>query len=84
MQAGAQKRDIIIAFMDTSSLRKFEDSKGWKVGVDGSVVLVDAGGGTSVDLTTIKEPIVGFVVGQKGLMVGVSIDGSKITKREAK
>jgi lipid-binding SYLF domain-containing protein len=79
-QAGGQKRDIIMAFMDADSLKKFRDSDGWKAGVDGSVALINVGAGASVDLTRIKEPIVGFVVGQKGLMAGVSIDGSKITK----
>ena len=36
--------------------------------------------GAKVDLTKINEPIVGYVVGQSGLMAGVSLDGSKITK----
>lgn len=79
-QAGGQKRDIIIAFMDAASLKKFEASDGWKAGVDGSVALIDTGAGAAIDVTRIKEPIVGFVVGQKGLMAGVSVDGSKITK----
>jgi lipid-binding SYLF domain-containing protein len=38
------------------------------------------GAGAAIDVTKIKEPIVGFVVGQKGLMAGVSVDGSKITR----
>lgn len=80
LQAGGQKRDIIIAFMDSASLKKFEASDGWKAGVDGSVALINVGAGAAVDITKIKEPIVGFVVGQKGLMAGVSVDGSKITK----
>ena len=80
LQAGGQKRDIIIAFMDAASLKKFEASDGWKAGVDGSVALIDVGAGAAIDITKIKEPIVGFVVGQKGLMAGVSVDGSKITR----
>jgi len=79
-QAGGQKRDIILAFMDAASLKKFEASDGWKAGVDGSVALINVGAGAAIDVTKIKEPIVGFVVGQKGLMAGVSVDGSKITK----
>lgn len=79
-QAGGQKRDIIIAFMDADSLKKFQASDGWKAGVDGSVTLIDVGAGAAIDVTKIKQPIVGFMVGQKGLMAGVSIDGSKITK----
>lgn len=80
LQAGGQKRDIIIAFMDAASLKKFQESEGWKAGVDGSVALINVGAGAAVDVTKIKEPIVGFVVGQKGLMAGISVDGSKITK----
>lgn len=80
LQAGGQKRDIIIAFMDSASLKKFEASDGWKAGVDGSVALINVGAGAAIDVTKIKDPIVGFVVGQKGLMAGVSVDGSKITK----
>lgn len=79
-QAGGQKRDIIIAFMDPASLRKFEQSEGWKAGVDGSITLIEQGVGANIDVSKIKEPIVAFVVGQKGLMAGVSVDGSKITR----
>ena len=82
LQAGAQKRDIIIAFMDDASLTKFQTSDGWKVGADGSVTLIDVGATGQVDFKSINKPIVGFVVGEKGLMAGVSIDGSKITKVE--
>lgn len=82
LQAGAQKRDIIMAFMDKESLKKFEDSDGWKVGADGSVALINVGAGATVDITKIKEPVVAFVVGQSGLMAGVSLDGSKITREK--
>lgn len=82
LQAGAQKRDIIMAFMDQESLKKFEASDGWKVGADGSVALINVGAGATVDITKIKEPVVGFVVGQSGLMAGVSLDGSKITREK--
>lgn len=84
LQAGAVKRDIIIAFLDTAELKKFRDSQGWKVGADGSVTLIDVGAGKTVDLAKLKAPIVGFTVGQKGLMAGISLDGSKISKIEPK
>jgi lipid-binding SYLF domain-containing protein len=80
LQAGAQKRDIVIAFMDDVSLTKFQTSDGWKVGADGSVTLIDVGATGQVDFKSINKPIVGFVVGEKGLMAGISLDGSKITK----
>ena len=79
-QAGGQSRDIIMAFLDADALKKFEASDGWKVGADGSVTLINVGAEGTIDSATLKKPIVGFVVGQKGLMAGISLDGSKITK----
>jgi lipid-binding SYLF domain-containing protein len=79
-QAGGQKRDIILVFLDSAALQSFRESSGWKVGADGTVTLIDVGASGSIDSATLKKPIVGFVVGQKGLMAGVSLDGSKITK----
>jgi lipid-binding SYLF domain-containing protein len=82
LQAGGQKRDIIMVFLDATALKKFQDSNGWKAGADGTVTLIDTGASGSIDSATLKQPIVGFIVGQKGLMAGVSLDGSKITKLE--
>jgi len=79
-QIGAQKKDIIIVFMEDQALGKFRESKGWKAGVDGSVALIDIGAGKTIDTDNIKAPIVGFIVGQKGLMVNLTLEGSKITK----
>jgi lipid-binding SYLF domain-containing protein len=80
LQFGAQKKDVIIVFMEEQALKKFRDSSGWKAGVDGSVALIDIGAGKSIDSTNIKDPIVGFIVGQKGLMYNLTLEGSKISK----
>jgi lipid-binding SYLF domain-containing protein len=80
LQFGAQKKDVIIVFMEDQALKKFRESSGWKAGVDGSVALIDIGAGKSIDNTNIKDPIVGFVVGQKGLMYNLTLEGSKISK----
>lgn len=80
LQFGAQKKDVIIVFMEAQALKKFQESSGWKAGIDGSVALIDIGAGKSIDSTNIKDPIVGFVVGQKGLMYNLTLEGSKITK----
>jgi len=79
-QLGAQAKTIVIVFTDESALDKFRASEGWKVGVDGSVALVDLGIGKAVDTTNIKEPVLGFVFGQKGLMYNLTLEGSKFTK----
>jgi lipid-binding SYLF domain-containing protein len=80
LQLGAQRKDIILVFLQRDALTKFRASNGWKVGVDGSVVLIDVGADASIDTTTLNKPIVGFVVGQKGLMYNLTLEGSKISK----
>lgn len=79
-QLGAQAKSIIILFMQEEALKKFRDSEGWKVGVDGSVALVDIGAGKELSTQTIKDPIVGFIFDQKGLMYNLTLEGSKFTK----
>jgi lipid-binding SYLF domain-containing protein len=79
-QLGAQAKSIVIAFMTKESLDKFRNSAGWKVGVDGSVALIDIGAGKAIDSTSINDPVVGFVFGSKGLMYNLTLEGSKITK----
>jgi lipid-binding SYLF domain-containing protein len=79
-QFGAQSKNLIIIFMDEGALTKFRDSLGWEAGVDGSVAVIDLGAGGSVDSHNIRHPIVGFVFGLKGLMVNLSLEGSKFTK----
>ena len=79
-QFGAQKKTVMLIFMQKEALKKFRTSSGWKAGVDGSVALITVGAGGSIDTTKIKDPIVGFVFGQKGLMYNLTLEGSKFTK----
>lgn len=77
---GAEQMDIIIAFMTEDALRQFKKIKGWEVGVDGNVALIDVGGGKRLDTTSLKDPVVAFVFSAKGLMLDVSLKGAKFTK----
>ena len=79
-QAGAQAKSIVIAFMTQDALDKFRNSNGWKAGVDGSVALIDVGIGKAIDSTNIKDPVIGFIFGAKGLMYNLTLEGSKFTK----
>ena len=79
-QLGAQAKAILIAFMTQDSLEKFQRSSGWKVGVDGSVALIDIGAGKAIDTGNIKDPVVGFVFNSKGLMYNLTLEGSKFSK----
>jgi len=80
LQLGAQAKSIVIVFMTSAALDKFRNSSGWKVGVDGSVALIDIGAGKSIDSQNVKDPVVGFVFGSKGLMYNLTLEGSKISK----
>jgi lipid-binding SYLF domain-containing protein len=79
-QAGAQAKSIVIAFLTPSSLEQFRQANGWKVGIDGSVALIDVGAGKTIDTDNIRDPVVGFVFGSKGLMYNLTFEGSKFTK----
>ena len=80
LQIGAQKKNIIIVFMEEGALKNFRASAGWKVGVDGSVAAINVGAGASVDSTQVKETIVSVIFGQKGLMANATLEGAKLTK----
>ncbi len=80
LQLGAQAKSVVIVFMTKDSLKKFRDSNGWKVGIDGSVALVDIGAGKTIDSQNISDPVVGFIFGSKGLMYNLTLEGSKFTK----
>jgi lipid-binding SYLF domain-containing protein len=66
--------------MTKDALEKFQNSEGWKVGVDGSVALIDMGAGKTIDTHNIKDPVVGFIFGSKGLMYNLTLEGSKFSK----
>jgi lipid-binding SYLF domain-containing protein len=80
LQLGAQAKSIVIAFMTRESLDKFRNSEGWKVGVDGSVALIDIGAGKTIDSNNVRDPVVGFIFGSKGLMYNLTLEGSKFSK----
>lgn len=79
-QLGAQAKSIVIAFLTRESLDKFRNSNGWKVGVDGSIALIDLGAGKTIDSDNVRDPVVGFIFGSKGLMYNLTLEGSKFSK----
>lgn len=79
-QLGAQRKSLVIAFMTDESLYHFRNSSGWKVGVDGSVALLEWGVGEDINTTDISSPVVGFVFNNEGLMYNLTLEGAKFTK----
>lgn len=79
-QLGAQAKSIVIVFMTREALERFRKSDGWRVGVDGSVALIDIGAGKTIDSDNVRDPVVGFIYGSKGLMYNLTLEGTKFTK----
>jgi len=77
--AGAESKAVFILFMNEESLEKFRASKGWTVGADASVTLVNVGANAQVDSATAQQAIIGYVLTNGGLMANVSLEGTKIT-----
>jgi lipid-binding SYLF domain-containing protein len=80
LQAGGQKFGYAMFFMTDGALEYLKSSKGWEVGVGPSIVVVDEGVARSLTTSTAKESIYVFFFGQKGLMGGLGIQGSKISE----
>lgn len=79
-QAGAQSKAVVLLFMTDEALEKFRASNGWTAGVDATVAVANVGANGSIDTNTARQPIVGFVLNNAGLMAGVSLEGAKISK----
>ncbi len=79
-QLGAQKKSIIVLFMQPEALNKFRSSEGWKAGVDASIAVVAVGAGGDLDSSKLNQPILGFILDQKGLMYNLTLEGAKFTK----
>ena len=80
IQLGVGAKDLVILFFDDEAMDDFLYSSGWQAGVDGAVALWTMGAGGSIDTTESQDPIVGFVFGHKGIIAGVSFEGTKFTK----
>jgi len=80
LQAGAQKFGYALFLMNDAALKYLDKSEGWELGVGPSIVIVDVGVAKSLTTTTARSDVYAFIFDQKGLMAGIGIQGSKITK----
>lgn len=80
LQIGAQSFGYALYFMDAKALEYLDRSDGWEVGVGPSLVLLDKGAAQTFSTTTAKDDIYAFTFDQQGLMAGIGIEGSKVTR----
>lgn len=80
LQAGAQAYGYAVFLMTKKAEDYVHNTKGWEIGVGPTVVVVDAGVARNLSTSTLKDDAYAFIFDQKGLMAGVSIEGSKVTR----
>jgi len=80
LQAGAQEFGYAMFLMTVAARDYIDTSNGWEVGVGPTIVVVDEGAAKSLTTTTLKDDVYAFIFSQKGMMAGIGIQGSKITK----
>ncbi len=80
LQIGAQKYGYALFLMSDSTVDYFNRSNGWEAGVGPTITVVDKAAAGSATSTTLQSDIYAFFFSQKGLMGGLGIQGTKISK----
>lgn len=78
-QVGAQAKAVVVAFMTEDVLNNFRNNPGWKVGLDGTITIIDKGLGQSIDSDKILDPIIAFIFDSRGLMYSLTMEGTVFT-----
>ena len=80
LQAGAQSTAVFLLFMTDAALKNFQDSRGWTAGVDASVTVITVGANAQLTSATSQQPVIGYILSNQGLMAGLTVDGTRITR----
>ena len=80
LQAGGQRFSYALFLMTDAAISYLDKSDGWAIGSGPSVVVIDKGAASSFTTTTLTQDVYAFPFGQKGLMAGLGLEGSKITR----
>jgi len=80
LQAGIQKYGYALFLMTDSAIKWVDKSDGWEIGTGPSIVVMDAGAALAATTTTLQSEIYAIFFDQKGLMGGLGLQGTKITK----
>lgn len=80
LQAGAQSYGYAVFLMTEKAVKYLDDSKGWEIGVGPTVVVVNEGAAKNLSSSTLQDDAYAFIFDQQGLMLGLSIEGTKITQ----
>jgi lipid-binding SYLF domain-containing protein len=84
LQAGAQSFGYAVFLMSPKAVEYLEKTSGWEIGVGPTVVLVNEGMAKNLSTSTLKDDAYAFIFDQQGLMAGLTIEGTKISRIKAK
>lgn len=79
-QAGVQSFGYVLVLMSDAAVEHVETSRGWDLGIGPSIVIVDKGVAKTLTKETAKADVYAFTFGQVGVMAGMGLQGSKITR----
>lgn len=79
-QAGAQTFGYILFFLTDHAVKYLEESGGFELGSGPSIVVLDSGTAKSFSTSTAQKDIAAMFFDQKGLMGGLGLQGSKLSK----
>jgi len=80
LQIGAQTYGYAVFLMTDNAVKYLKESKGWELGVGPTVVVVDEGVAKNLSTSSLKDDAYAFIFSQQGLMAGVSVEGTKISR----
>ena len=80
LQVGVQKYGYALFLMDTEAFKVINEADGWELGGSPSLVIVDAGMMSTLTTATVQKGIYAFFFDQRGLMAGIGLQGSKISR----
>jgi lipid-binding SYLF domain-containing protein len=80
LQAGVQTFGYAMFMMNDKTLNYLKDSNGWEFGSGPTIVVVDKGASGSFTTSSAKDNIYVFFFDQSGLMAGLGLQGTKVTK----
>ncbi len=84
LQLGLQKYGYALFLMDKAALSNLNRSGGWEVGSTPNLTVLDSGVAGSLTTTTVDSGTYAMFFNQKGLMAGLTIEGTKITRLDIK
>ena len=80
LQAGAQSYGYVVFLVTPKAIDYVHESHGWEIGVGPTVVVVNDGVAKNLSTSTLKDDAYAFIFDQQGLMAGLSIEGTKISR----